>query len=135
MKPRFVARAYDAAAAQRLLASGLPAPLARALAARGVVSPRELELSARGLLAPDALAHVDTAARLLADAVEAGQRLLIVADYDCDGATACAVAVRGLRAFGADVDYLVPNRFEYGYGLTPEIVDLAAARRPRPDLL
>ncbi|MCS6944789.1 MAG: single-stranded-DNA-specific exonuclease RecJ [Sutterellaceae bacterium] len=135
MKPRFVARAYDPAAAQRLAASGLPVPLARVLAARGIVSPRELELSARALLTPDALADVDKAARLLADAIEAGQRLLIVADYDCDGATACAVAVRGLRAFGADVDYLVPNRFKYGYGLTPEIVDLAAARRPRPDLL
>ena len=62
--------------------------------------------------------------------------MLVVADYDCDGATACAVAVRGLRMFGAQIDYLVPNRFEYGYGLTPEIVELAA-RRPggKPDLL
>jgi single-stranded-DNA-specific exonuclease len=63
------------------------------------------------------------------------QRLLIVADYDCDGATACAVGMRALCAFGADVGYLVPNRFEYGYGLTPEIVDLAARQPRRPDLL
>jgi single-stranded-DNA-specific exonuclease len=76
---------------------------------------------------------VSEAASLLADAVEAEARLLIVADYDCDGATACAIGLRGLRALGAEVDYLVPNRFEYGYGLTPEIVELAAQRAP--DLL
>ncbi len=61
------------------------------------------------------------------------KKLLVIADYDCDGATACAVALRGLRAFGAHVDFLVPNRFEYGYGLTPEIVHLAA--QSKPDIL
>ncbi len=70
------------------------------------------------------------AATLLADAIAAGRQLLIVADYDCDGATACAVGVRALRAFGAKVSYLVPNRFDYGYGLTPEVVRLAAAQKP-----
>ena len=74
---------------------------------------------------------------LLADALEADARLLIVADYDCDGATAAAVGLRGLRMLAqgtqAEIDYLVPNRFEYGYGLTPEIVELAAQRQP--DLL
>jgi single-stranded-DNA-specific exonuclease len=73
-------------------------------------------------------------ARLLADAIEARAKLLIVADYDADGATACAVGLRALRVFGADVQYLVPNRFEYGYGLTPEIVRLAYGRF-RPDVL
>src|SRR5690606_40908953 len=65
-----------------------------------------------------------------------GARLLVVADYDCDGATACVVAVRALRAMGAQVDYLVPNRFETGYGLSPAVVDLAA-RHPagKPDLI
>jgi single-stranded-DNA-specific exonuclease len=135
VKPRLIAREFDAAAARRLAAEGLPLPLARALAARGVASVRDLELAAHGLVAPAALAHVDAAARLLADAIERGTPMLIVADYDCDGATACAVGVRGLRAFGARVEYLVPNRFEYGYGLTPEIVELAAARTPRPQLL
>jgi single-stranded-DNA-specific exonuclease len=130
-----IAREFDAAAARRLAAAGLPAPLARVLAARGVISARELELSAQELIAPAALAQADTAARLLADAIDRGAPLLIVADYDCDGATACAVGVRGLRALGARVDYLVPNRFEYGYGLTPEIVEVAAARHPRPELL
>ncbi|MFZ5540054.1 MAG: single-stranded-DNA-specific exonuclease RecJ [Pseudomonadota bacterium] len=135
MTARFVQRDFDPAAARRLEAAGLPAPLARALAARGIGSVRELELATRELIAPGALSHVDDAARLLADAIERRKRLLIVADYDCDGATACAVGLRGLRAMGAQVDYLVPNRFEYGYGLTPEIVEVAAARTPRPDLL
>ena len=75
-----------------------------------------------------------TPEKLLADAIAAQQRLLIVADYDSDGATACAVGIRALREFGASVDYLVPNRFEYGYGLTPEIVALAHAIK-RPDIL
>ena len=66
----------------------------------------------------------------LADAIATNKKLLIVADYDADGATACAVAVRGLRLFGAQVDFIVPNRFEYGYGLTPEIVRLAAQESP-----
>ncbi|MCG9022045.1 single-stranded-DNA-specific exonuclease RecJ, partial [Laribacter hongkongensis] len=69
-------------------------------------------------------------ARRLADAIARRERLLVVADYDADGATACALAVKGLRAFGATVDFIVPNRFEYGYGLTPEIVGLAAERAP-----
>jgi single-stranded-DNA-specific exonuclease len=133
---RFVQRRFDAAAAQRLQAAGWPAPLARAWAARGIASSVDLELTTRALIAPVQLAHVSTAAGWLADAIDAGQRMLVVADYDCDGATACAVAMRGLRALGARVDYLVPNRFEYGYGLTPEIVELAAAQpHGRPDLI
>ena len=84
---------------------------------------------------PEAMLNLGTMARMLADAIAARKRLLIVADYDADGATACAVGMRALRAFGADVEYLVPNRFEYGYGLTPEIVRLAHARSApgRPD--
>jgi single-stranded-DNA-specific exonuclease len=135
VSPVLVAREFDPAAARRLAAGGLPPALARVLAARGVGSVDELQLATRDLLAPARLSHVDAAARLLADAIDAGRRLVIVADYDCDGATACAVGLRGLRALGASADYVVPNRFEYGYGLTPEIVDLVASRRPRPDLL
>jgi single-stranded-DNA-specific exonuclease len=127
---RLVARSFDAAAAQRLAAAGLAPPLARALAARGVSSASELTLLTRELLAPAQLTQVQAAAQLLADAIAARRRLLIVADYDCDGATACAVGLRGLRSMGAAADYLVPNRFEYGYGLTPEIVELAALRKP-----
>jgi single-stranded-DNA-specific exonuclease len=135
MNTRFTERDFDPAAATRLAGGGIAAPLARALAARGIASLRDLELATRDMHPPGGLAHIDTAARLLADAIEARRQMTIVADYDCDGATACAVAVRGLRALGAAVDYVVPNRFEYGYGLTPEIVDLAAARSPRPQLL
>jgi single-stranded-DNA-specific exonuclease len=127
---RLQRRSFDPATVQRLVAAGLAAPLARALAARGVSSMAELALAVGELLAPARLTQVEAAAHLLADAIDAGRRLLVVADYDCDGATACATALRGLRALGARVDYLVPNRFEYGYGLTPEIVDLAAAGRP-----
>ena len=133
---RLLQRPYDTAAAQRLVAAGLATPLARALAARGVASISELTLLTRDMLAPTRLTQVQAAACLLADAISAGKRLLIVADYDCDGATACTVGLRGLRMMGASVDYLVPNRFEYGYGLTPEIVELAARRSGgAPDLI
>ena len=117
---------------------GLHPVLARLYAARGVLDKSEVENEFAGLIPPAQLTNTADAARLLADAIENKQRLLIVADYDCDGATACAVGMRALSAFGADVGYLVPNRFEYGYGLTPEIVDLAArvdGNRRMPDLL
>jgi single-stranded-DNA-specific exonuclease len=132
----FKTRDFDPATAQRLQQLGAPAALARVLAARGVLTEADLALSLRQMQPPGPMAQLEAAGRLLADAIEQGKRLLVVADYDCDGATACAVAVRGLRALGADparVDYLVPNRFEYGYGLTPELVELAAGRTP--DLL
>jgi single-stranded-DNA-specific exonuclease len=134
MSAAFQARAFDPATARRLAHGGLPSALARVLAARGIASQEDLDLSMRRMQAPGSMAQLDAAAELLAAAIEQQRRLLVVADYDCDGATACAVAVRGLRALGAQhVDYLVPNRFEYGYGLTPELVDLAAGRKP--DLL
>ena len=136
MTAQLVRRPFDADAARRLAAGGIAPPLARVLAARGIASMRELELPPRDLIPPLQLSHVSDAAKLLAGRIEAGDRLLIVADYDCDGATACAVGVRGLRTMGARVDYLVPNRFDYGYGLTPEIVELAAAAPSgRPSLL
>ena len=118
-----------------LVQQGLHPVLAQLYAARGVLDKSEVESEFSGLIPPQRLLHAGRAATLLADAIERKQRLLIVADYDCDGATACAVGVRALRAFGADVAYLVPNRFEYGYGLTPEIVELAARQARRPDLL
>ena len=108
--------------------------LARLYAARAVQHPDELDLSLERLLPPGALKHMDAAVALLAESVRAGQRILIVADFDADGATSCALAVRALRSMGAhDVRYVVPNRFEYGYGLTPEIVAVAAQQQP--DLL
>ncbi|HEC19906.1 MAG TPA: single-stranded-DNA-specific exonuclease RecJ [Gammaproteobacteria bacterium] len=105
--------------------------LARVYVQRGVESPAQLERGLAHLLPVDALKGIDTAAALLAEAIAQQQRILIVGDFDCDGATSSALAVRALRMLGAaHVDYLVPNRFEYGYGLTPEIVAVAAERRP-----
>jgi len=130
---RLVERAYDERDRRALLNAGLHPVLARVYAARRIRSPAELEDDVQRLLPPASLARCEEAAALLADAIAAGRKLLIVADYDADGATACAVGVRALRAMGAVVDYLVPNRFELGYGLTPELVDIAAARKP--DLL
>lgn len=102
--------------------SGLPPLLAKLYAARGVSSREELDDSLAKLLPPNGLLGIDAAAKLLADAIAKQSRICIVADYDCDGATACAVALRGLKLLGAEhVDYLVPNRVVDGYGLTPSI--------------
>ncbi|WP_322402052.1 single-stranded-DNA-specific exonuclease RecJ [Massilia luteola] len=113
---------------------GIHPVLARVYAARGLTDPRELAIELQALVPPGALRQIDAAATYLADAIAAGKKMTIVADYDCDGATACATALRGLWAMGARVDYIVPNRFEYGYGLTPEIVDLTA-REKAPDII
>jgi single-stranded-DNA-specific exonuclease len=123
------------AAAAALAAAGMPPVLARIFAARGVVAPAELDTDLGDLPSPASMKGIDAAATRLADAIQRRERMVIVADYDADGATACAVAVRGLAAMGADVGFLVPNRFDYGYGLTPEIVaqvaQAAAAGAPR----
>jgi single-stranded-DNA-specific exonuclease len=113
---------------------GVHPVLARVFASRGLLDVSELSSELSALIAPSGLRHIDQAAVFLADAIAAGKKMTIVADYDCDGATACAVALRGLRAMGAQVDYIVPNRFEYGYGLTPEIVELTA-REKNPDII
>ena len=105
--------------------------LARVYAGRRVVDPVELDYALGRLLPFDGLGGLAAASALLAEALTTGQRVLVVGDFDADGATSTALVVRVLRAMGAsEVDYLVPNRFEYGYGLTPEIVAVAAARRP-----
>ncbi|CAH2892664.1 MAG: Single-stranded-DNA-specific exonuclease RecJ [uncultured Paraburkholderia sp.] len=133
---RIVTRTCSPADAEALVRHGLHPVLARLYAARGVCLPDEIETGLARLVPPAALKGCDEAAVLLADAIQQKRRMLVVADYDCDGATACAVAVRGLRMFGGQIDYLVPNRFEYGYGLTPEIVALAAQRASgKPELL
>ncbi len=127
---RLAERPYAEADRQALIRAGIHPVLARVYAARRIGSAAELEHDAARLLPPAQLARAEEAAVLLADAIAAGRKLLIVADYDADGATACAVGVRALRQFGAKVDYLVPNRFELGYGLSPELVELAARRGP-----
>ena len=116
-------------AAWALEQTGVHPLLARLYAARGVTSAAELDDGLARLLPPADLKGAQAAAVLLADAIAAGKRLCIVADYDCDGATACAVGVRGLRLLGArHVDYLVPDRVVDGYGLTPPIAERVAAR-------
>jgi single-stranded-DNA-specific exonuclease len=114
--------------------AGVHPLLAHLLAARGVRSADELDDSLALLLPPATLKGAADAGRLLAEAISAQQRICIVADYDCDGATACAVAQRGLAMLGAargSVGYVVPDRAVHGYGLTPAIVDLALAQRPQ----
>ncbi|MEH6386948.1 MAG: single-stranded-DNA-specific exonuclease RecJ [Pseudomonas profundi] len=109
----------------------LPPLLQRLYAARGVASVAELDRSLKSLLPFDLFKGMREAVAVLRRALELQQPILIVGDFDCDGATASSVAVLALRALGAGhVDYLVPNRFEYGYGLTPEIVEVALARKP-----
>ena len=130
---RIVARTFAEADRYALVEAGVHPLLARIYAARRIRSSAELRYDASALLPPSLLKGIDDAAQLLADAIQSGKRLLIVADYDADGATACAVGIRALRAFGAHAEYLVPDRFKLGYGLSPELVELAAQRRP--DLL
>lgn len=109
-------------AAWALEQAGVHPLLARLFAARGVAHREDLDDGLARLLPPDGLQGAQEAARLLADTIAQGQRICIVADYDCDGATACAVAVRGLRLLGAaHVGYLVPDRVVDGYGLTASI--------------
>ncbi|ODU99438.1 MAG: single-stranded-DNA-specific exonuclease RecJ [Thiobacillus sp. SCN 63-57] len=131
--PSITIRPCPADARAALEQAGLAPAWARLYAARGVNHPDEITHRLPQLLPPAGLLHIDRAAALLADAIRDNKRLLIIADYDADGATACAVGVRGLRLLGAQVDFIVPNRLEHGYGLTPDIVTLAAARQP--DLL
>jgi single-stranded-DNA-specific exonuclease len=130
---RIIERPYVEASRRALLEAGMHPVLARVYAGRNIRSPAELDYTLGGLLPPASLKGVDAAATLVADAIERSERLLIIADYDADGATACAVGMRALRAFGAEVDFLVPDRFRLGYGLSPELVDVAAQRKP--DLL
>ena len=127
-----IARDTSPRTAWALEQAGVHPLLARLFAARGIRSADELDDQPAKLLPPSALKGAEAAAKLLADAIEQGQRLCIVADYDCDGATACAVGLRGLQMLGASpsqVDYVVPDRALHGYGLTPPIVDLVAAKQ------
>ena len=126
----FIERPFSPAIARHLQEEGFSPAMARVLAARGIESIEDLKPDWRAMLAPQTLAGTTEAAKLLADAIDQNKKIMVVADYDCDGATACAVAIRGLRAMGARVDYIVPDRFIYGYGLTPEIVDFAAKHSP-----
>ena len=115
----------------KLQAAALPEALKRVYANRGITDPAALSLTLDQLHPPRQLNGIEEAAELLADAIEGDGRVLIIGDFDADGATSSAMAVSVLRQMGLrEVAYLVPNRFEFGYGLTPEIVELAAAQMP-----
>ncbi|MDZ7669149.1 MAG: single-stranded-DNA-specific exonuclease RecJ [Gammaproteobacteria bacterium] len=129
-EPRIVTRPVPEQAPA--LGDAVPPLLERIYAARGVTDAGELDRSLRSLLPPDELSDIHHAAERLVRAVQADEPILLVGDFDADGATSVAVAVSLLQAMGAgNVDFLVPNRFDYGYGLSPEIVALAAERAPR----
>jgi single-stranded-DNA-specific exonuclease len=142
-RPHIRTRPYPERVSLMLEQQGVHPVLSRIYAARGITGGPQLDLSVGGLLDPALLRNSGHAARLLADTLAAGARILIVADYDCDGATACAAGLRGLRALAqatgstAAVDYFVPDRFKLGYGLTPEVVAMARThpRIGRPDLI
>jgi single-stranded-DNA-specific exonuclease len=118
-------RPHDPIAEQALAQRGVHPVLAKVFAARGVRSQDELNESLEALARPGQMANLPQAAAWLGEMIQANKKLLIVADYDADGATACAVAIRGLKRFGARVDFLVPDRFTFGYGLTPALIDHA----------
>lgn len=114
-----------------LAAAGVSPLLQRIYSARGITHPERLELSLQRLLPPSSMKGVKEAAELLADAIEGEARVVVVGDFDADGATSSALAVSVLRQMGmSEISYLVPNRFEFGYGLSPEIVGIAASREP-----
>ena len=122
---RIAVRPYSLQSFRHLHDAGIHPVLARIFAARGISEPAELSTGLSGMIPPKQLLNIGKAAVFLADAIAGGRKMTVIADYDCDGATACAVARRGLKLMGARVDFMVPNRFDNGYGLTPAIVDEA----------
>lgn len=128
-------RTFDQGTLANLAKAGLHPVVARCLASRQVQGPQGLDVSLTRLPAPRLLNGVSQAAEQLGQAILQGKSLLIAGDYDADGATATAVMVLGLRRLGARVDFIVPDRFRLGYGLTPALIDQALAQRPgqRPD--
>lgn len=126
MSVKIQTRPVNQSVCNTLIQAGIDPLIARLCSARDVQSPQELDDKLAGLLPYQTLTHCETAAARLADAIVRQEKILIVADYDADGATACAVGMKGLGGMGAVVDFLVPNRFEHGYGLTPELAEIAA---------
>tara|TARA_B100000795_G_C22780500_1_gene432043 strand:+ start:251 stop:1942 length:1692 start_codon:yes stop_codon:yes gene_type:complete len=113
-----------------LLSEGVNPALSSLLASRGINSIEDVDYKLEKLLAPGLLKSVEGASQILISKIESKDKIIIVGDYDADGATATACGYLGLKKFGADVDFIVPNRFKFGYGLTPEIVDLAYKKKP-----
>ena len=125
---RIATRPINSQLQSALQAAGANPLIAQLYAARNVADSSELNDSLKQLIPYTQLTNCTAAASRLADAIQAKQKILIIADYDADGATACSVAMKGLASMGAAVDFFVPNRFEHGYGLTPELADIAHAK-------
>ena len=134
LTPRYTSTRIDELPTALQLLAAQSLTLARLYAGRGITVPDELETSLSGLLPAEALHGVTEAVRLLDVAIDEGQRILIVGDFDCDGATSTALMMRALTKMGAVVNFLVPDRFKYGYGLTPEIVELGI-KTYQPDMI
>lgn len=128
-------RSFSPSTALQLIKAGYGSVISRVLAARGISSVEQANLGLSKLLPYSGLKGIAEITQILADAIETKKRLLIVSDYDADGATACAIGMRALRSFGANVGFLIPKRLEHGYGLTPDIVQIAASLSPRPDYI
>jgi len=134
MLKTIVRRSEPEVSAHSVAPNGVSPLLWRIYQARGVAAATELERELPSMIPPDRMTGLDEAVTVLFDAIQHGRRILIVGDFDADGATSCALAVLALRAFGHQaVQFLVPNRFDFGYGLTPEIVE--HARRLEPELI
>lgn len=134
-KKRVLIRQVDRESTPKLKAAGYSKLMSRLLAARGINDPSMMDHDIDNLIPVDELKNARAMAKQIADAIIAGQRILIVSDYDCDGATACCVLYKTFESFGANFDYLVPDRMVHGYGLTPSIVQDAASLEKKPDYL
>jgi len=120
----------DSSIYNSLLSNGIDPTLSSLFASRDISSFDDVDYKLDKLLSPDLLKSVTDASKLLINKIDTKQKIIIIGDYDADGATATACGYLGLKKFGADVDFIVPNRFKFGYGLTPEIVDLAYQKKP-----
>lgn len=128
-------RSFAATAALALMREGAEPLLARVLAGRGLATMVDLSGALRYIFHHSQMKGTGEAAQFLADGIQQRRKFVVVADYDCDGATACAVTLRGMRALGAHINYVVPDRMVHGYGLTPSVVDLAFSRFPDTDIV
>lgn len=132
---QFITRPFDPQIAQRLRDEGIPHALARVYAARGVLSRRELNYDLRNMLSPFSMKGIEEATERLLSAWQNKEHIVIVADYDCDGATACALGIRAFRRLGFTVNYFVPDRIRHGYGLSRLIVQRIIERDPKTTLI
>lgn len=135
MTTRFKVREINAAEVATLTAGGVLPAVARVLNARGIHGADDIAFEWKALLPPALLPGIEKAAEILVQARDAKKHVTVIGDYDCDGATATAIAVRGLRAMGIDCSYFVPDRFRFGYGLSASVAEHVATLNPKPAIL